>query len=84
MEIPLREVRFQLLNYEYLPDARQAEIEEMNNLTKERMGYFHCWTNDVDTSKDLPFIKKMALIEDIETGEIHMVEYTKFKFVNYK
>lgn len=53
----------------------------MEEFSKERKGYFHRWVDDVDTSKDIPFIKTVALIEDEESGEVIMVEYYNLKFM---
>lgn len=52
----------------------------MNEFSKERNGYFHRWVEDVETSKDIPYVKTMALVEDFESGLVHMVEYTNLKF----
>lgn len=52
----------------------------MEELSKERSGYFHRWVDDVDTSKDIPYIKTMALVEDKADGSIYMVEYNNLKF----
>ncbi|MBO4995105.1 MAG: hypothetical protein J6C78_03975 [Muribaculaceae bacterium] len=52
----------------------------MEELSKERSGYFHHWVDDVDTSKDIPYIKTMALVEDNADDSIHRVEYQNLKF----
>ncbi len=52
----------------------------MEKLSKERNGYFHCWVEDVDTSKDIPCIKTMALVEDCSDGKVYMVDYQYIKF----
>lgn len=76
----LRKVTFTLGSYEFLPEATPKEAEEMEELSKERWGYFHRWVDDVDTSKDIPYIKTMALVEDSTDGTVHMVEYQNLKF----
>ena len=53
----------------------------MEELIKERTGYFHRWVDDVDTSKDIPYIKTMALVEDEADGTVYTVEYQYLKFV---
>ena len=73
-------VTFSLGRYEFHPEATPKEKEEMNELSKKRKGYFHRWVDDVDTSKDIPCIKAMALVEDSEDGSVHMVEYYNLKF----
>jgi len=76
----LRKVTFTLGHYEFHPDATSEENAEMNEFSKERNGYFHRWVEDVETSKDIPYVKTMALVEDFESGLVHMVEYTNLKF----
>ena len=78
---PLRKVTFCISRYEFNPDATPAEVEKMEELCKERNGYFHRWVEEVDTSKDIPHIKTMALVEDNADGLVHMVEYQNLKFV---
>ncbi len=53
----------------------------MEEISKVRSGYFHRWVDDVDTSKDIPYIKTMALVEDIENGEVYMVENHLLNFL---
>ena len=77
----LRKVTYCLGQREFIPDATQEERIEMEEFSKERKGYFHRWVDDVDTSKDIPFIKTVALIEDEESGEVIMVEYYNLKFM---
>lgn len=76
----LRKVLFSQMKWEFNFDEK--EQNDINRLAKEREGYFHCWTEDVDNSKDIPFVKKMALIEECETGEIKKVDYNLIKFIN--
>lgn len=76
----LRRVTFSLGNYEFIPNPTPQEQIQMEELSKERQGFFHCWVNDVDNSKDIPYIKTMALVEDESDGTVHMVEYQNLKF----
>lgn len=76
----LRNITFTLGEPEYLYEATQAERKEMEELSKERTGFFHRWVEEVDTSKDIPYIKPMALVEDISDGSMHLVEYYNLKF----
>lgn len=76
----LRRVTFTFGSYEFIPDSTPKEMTEMEELSKERSGYFHRWVDDVDTSKDIPYIKTMALVEDDADGSIHMVEFQNLKF----
>ena len=62
-----------------LDDNGQQHVDA---LSKEREGLFLCWTEEVDDSKDIPFIKKMALVEECETGEIRKVDYNLIKFID--
>ena len=80
MCINLRKVAFTLGHYEFFPDPTPQEEAYMNDLSKKRIGYFHRWVDDVDTSKDIPYIKTMALVEDIDDGKVYMVEYD---FINF-
>ena len=75
----LRKVTFFLARDGFIPD--DATPEE-NAETKERNGYFLGLVNDVDTSKDMPYIKTMALVEDLDDGSVHMVEPFNLTFKN--
>ncbi len=77
----LRKVIFSLGSYEFHPDATDAERQEMEELSKERQGYFHRWVEDVDCSKEIPFIKALALVEDAESGKMHKVEANNLRFI---
>ncbi len=67
---------------QFLPDSTSREKEGMDELSKQRSGYFHRWVDDVDTSKDIPYIKTMALVEDNTDGTVYMVEYQNLKFLD--
>ena len=71
---------FSLGTYEFIPDATDKEKQEMDELCKERRGYFHRWTEDVDSSKEIPCVKTMALVEEAESGKIYEVEYYNLRF----
>ena len=81
MNKDLRRVTFTLGSYEFLPGLTPKEKEEMEELVKERSGFFHRWVDDVDTNKDIPYIKTMALVEDEADGSVYMVEYYNLKFL---
>ncbi len=59
---------------------RKCKVEFFNTKTKktdEFIGYFHGWTNDVDTkihpdnpSKDLYYSYMVAVVENIDNGEV--------------
>lgn len=76
----LRKVTFTLGSYEFDPNPSTEEAIEMEYLCKERSGHFHRWVDDVDTSRDIPYIKTVALVEDDADGTLHMVEYQNLKF----
>ncbi|MDE6007856.1 MAG: hypothetical protein K2G90_01460 [Muribaculaceae bacterium] len=82
MTSELRKVKFTLGRYCFYPDATFDEIAEQEELTKERIGYFHRWVEDVDTSKDIPFIRPYALVEDLESGKVHEIDYDLVTFIN--
>ena len=76
----LRKITFQLGRYEFHPAASPKDKAEIEELTKVREGYFHRWVDEIDNSKDIPYVKTMALVEDIADGKVHMVEYDNLKF----
>lgn len=80
MRADLRQVEFSLVAMGYIPDLSPNEEKEMQEDTRKRTGYFHRWVEDVDTSKDIPYVKTMALVEDSEDGRVHMVEYSNIRF----
>lgn len=82
MCINLRKVTFSLGYPEFYPNQTPQEEAQMRDLSKERNGYFHRGVEEVDISKDIPFIKSVALVEDCEDGKLHTVEYTNLKFIH--
>lgn len=82
MCIDLRKVIFSLGTYEFIPDVTDKEKKEMDEHCKERRGYFHRWTEDVDCSKEIPFIKPMALVEEAESGTMYEVEPHNIRFTH--
>lgn len=82
MDAIMRKVKFRLLaQIGYTPGKNEAEVRESEELTKERCGYLHAYTQDVDTSKDLPFVRTLALVEDATDGRIHIVDPSLMSFV---
>ena len=75
-----RKVLFSQMKWELSLDEKEQQY--VDALAKEREGLFHGWTEEVDYSKDIPFIKKMALIEECETGKILKVDYNLVKFID--
>lgn len=80
MCINLRKVIFSLGTYEFIPNATEKEKQEMDERCKERYGYFHRWTEEVDCSKEIPCIKAMAMVEEAESGKLHIIESHNLKF----
>ena len=78
----LRKVAFTLGSYEFIPNPTPKEKDEMEEITKKRTGYFHRWVDDIDTSKDIPYIKTEALVEDIEDGKLYTVVPDLITFLN--
>ncbi len=76
----LRKVTYQLRNYENYPYSTPKQLQEMEELSKERHGYFHRWVEDMDYSKEIPFIKALALVEDVESGKMYEVETHNMRF----
>lgn len=83
MSSTLRKVTFSL-GYcpDFDPDMTEKEEREIEELTRERKGYFHCWTEESERSPQTGEVynKKLALIEDAATGMVHKVEYDLIKF----
>lgn len=77
----LRKVKYLLEKCGFDPDATTDGRAEMEERAKEHDGYFHRWVDDVDTSKDIPFIKTVALIEDKESGKLYTTESANIRFV---
>ena len=76
----LRKVTFRLGEYEFHPDEDSAGQDSMIDYSKERIGYFHKWVEDVDTSKDIPYVRTMALVEDSIDGKIYQIESYNLNF----
>jgi len=82
----IRKVCFTLVNpqnWEFNPDETEQEREELEGQMKEREGYFHCWTEDEIISPESGnyIVKKVAIIEDVATGEMHEIPHENFKFI---
>lgn len=82
-----RKVYFTLINpqnWGFDPDETEQEREENEEQMKEREGHFHCWTEDEIISPESGnyIVKKVAIIEDVATGEMHEVPHENFKFIN--
>ncbi|MDE6809868.1 MAG: hypothetical protein K2J42_07265 [Muribaculaceae bacterium] len=77
----LRKVSFCKKKYEFYPDLNANEQAKEQELTKFRDGYFHKWVEEPDNSKDIPYVKTMALIEGIEDGEMYLIDSANIKFV---
>lgn len=80
MCINLRKVKFRLGQMSYEPDITDEELTVQENECQEQDGFFHQWVNDVDTSKDIPYVKTKALVED-KDGKLHEVDYCLLQFV---
>ena len=82
MNAIMRNVKFRLLAQNgYRPGMSEEESREADELTKELSGYFHGYTQDVDTSKDTPYVKTLALIEDSADGHMYAVDPLLMSFV---
>ena len=76
----LRKVTFRLLKDGFQPDLTPEQMVEKMDFNRSRQGYFHRWVEDVDTSREIPCIKPMALVEDAENGKIHMIDFYNLNF----
>ena len=81
MNAIMRKVTFTLGQPEHWPNMTDVEKQEMEELSKVRNGYLHAYTQDVDTSKDIPFAKTLALVEDLTGGKMHLVDPLHMSFV---
>lgn len=82
-----RKVIFSLVtpqDFEFDPDATEQEDRLSLEKTENRKGLFHCWqdTEEISPSSGNYIIKKVALIEETATGEIHKVSPENIKFIN--
>ena len=76
---------FKLGRYEFDPEATPEEQKRMEEYSKDRQGYFHRWVDDIDMSKDIPYVKTMGLVEDagdcslcrVEIEDIHFIDKMK-------
>lgn len=80
----LRKVTFRITPYEFNPDETPKELKEIEEQTKDREGYFHQWSSDVDTSKDLPYVKTVAIVEDADSGEVFVIDPENLQFKKNK
>lgn len=83
MSEALRKITFSLGHYPgFEPDRTEKEEREVEELIRERKGYFHCWTEEETTNPQTGAVynKKIALVEDATTGKVHKVEYDLIKF----
>ena len=62
------------------PGLSEEQWQAMIEDAKVREGYLHCWTQEADTSGDVPVAKSVALVEDAEDGRIYPVEYKLLAF----
>lgn len=81
----LRNVIFSLkeiMDYGFDPDATEEEIMQKEERCRERKGQFHGWheTEEKSPYLDNYLVKRVALIEDLETGKIHEISHENFSF----
>lgn len=76
----LRKVKFRFGPYEFHPNSTEQERQEMEDYSKERDGYFHRWVDDVETNKEIPYVKTLALIEDTADGKVYVVDFNNVNF----
>lgn len=82
-----RKVMFSLAGPQDLgfdPDMTEGERKQSLERQRQREGLLHAW-QDVEMkspSSDNYLVKKVALIEDVETGRVHEVSHEYFNFIN--
>ncbi len=70
-------------DYGYDPEMTRDDKEQREERMREREGFFHCWHEVEEKSiySDNFILKKVALIEDLETGKVHEVSHEYFNFL---
>lgn len=78
----LRKVKFSLYLSGFCPDQTEEEEREQEKETRERNGFFHQFVQVEEKSPQSEnFINvPKALIEDTETGEMHLVDIHLIRF----
>lgn len=86
MTTDLRKVTFTLGVRQFRPNATPDERKEMEERTREREGYFHKWIEEsaIHPQTGKPYNQNLALVEDIETGKLHAIDYNLLTFKNDK
>ena len=82
MMCKLRKVMFKLGRYEFDPEATPEEQKRLEECSKDRQGYFHRWVDDIDMSKDIPYVKTKGLVEDSEDNSLFKVEIENIHFID--
>ncbi len=80
----LRKVIFwKLLKDGFDPDLSEEDEKVIEDNTREREGYFHCWTpalkHSPEFGKKIPCM--MAIIEEADTSELYEFPIENFRFV---
>ena len=80
----LRKVIFwKQLKNGFIPDLSEKDDKEIEENTREREGYFHCWTpalkHSPELNKEIPCM--MAIIEEADTSELYEFPIENFRFV---
>ncbi len=67
----------------YLYGLSEEEKKEIEDNTREREGYFHCWTpalkHSPELNTEIPCM--MAIIEEADTSELYEFPIENFRFV---
>jgi len=64
-----------------MPALSPEEESKQQDLAGDRKGFFHKWVEEVDPSGDIPCIKPVALVEDVDEGRIYTIDYNNIRFV---
>ena len=73
---------FKLGRFEFDPEATPEEQKRMEEYSKDRQGYFHRWVDDIDMSKDIPYVKTMGLVEDADDCSLFRAEIEDIHFID--
>ena len=68
----------------YLYGLSEEEKKEIEDNTREREGYIHCWTpamkHSPELDKEIPCVK--AIIEEASTSDLYELPIENFRFVH--
>lgn len=64
-----------------LPEDQREGPEDKGNFIKEGVGRFHCWGSNYEEFESGPGNFTVAVVEDQESGQVHLVHPEDIKFI---